>query len=278
MNRLYPVYPAIQLSDGTPACADPSYVMPPRGPHGTECIVLSRTGHQHRFRPSSTPGQSELIDFGDLGKYIPGQGLIVQFSGPVGVGKGTLSRMILKSILGSELLITCTTRAPRDNEEHGVHYYFLTDDQFADHEAAGEFIETNVFSTGRKYGTREDDVHRQMDRGPLIVSDINVDGAKQMRDRAGRLPGVVLDIFVMPPGRDIDERLDACRQRATADVNTRDNIEARLEEARREIVRAGEFSHVVVNDEIGRAFDEVMAIVTVARTRQMILMDNPCAV
>lgn len=269
MNLIKPMYPSVRLGNGNP--------LPPQGPDAMPCAICSRIG---KIAQLDTGGSSAILQPQpgmNLCRLIPHQGLIVQFSGPTGVGKGELSKGLLALITGSERLVTCTTRARREGEEHGKDYWFMSEDEFDDHLRSGNFVETNTYATGKRYGTLFNKVHAQMDRGGLIISDIDVAGAEQMRAKGHRLPGMVLDLFIMPPGESLEGQLAECRRRAEGSGAKRDDLDNRLAKAPEEIARSVEFTHIIVNDVFERALGEIFNIVSEARLVQFRIFDS-CAV
>jgi guanylate kinase len=169
---------------------------------------------------------------------------ILVITGPSGVGKGTLIRGLLEQIPGLELAVSATTRRPRDGEVNGVHYHFLSEQDFDRRVAAGEFIEHAEYA-GNRYGTLKSELSRPA-RG--IVLEIDVQGARQVRER---LPEAKL-IFIEPPSfEDLERRL------AERGSDRPEQIERRLAAARDELAAAGEFDHRVVNDDLQRALHEL---------------------
>jgi guanylate kinase len=179
------------------------------------------------------------------------KGRLFVITGPSGVGKGTLIRELCERVPGLELSVSATTRPPRDGERPGVDYHFLDEEDFSKRLENGEFMEHASYS-GHRYGTLLSEVEPRLDRGVGVVLEIEVQGARQVRER---LPGAVL-VFVAPPAPEVlRERLEG---RGT---DTMEQIDRRLEVARLELDAQSEFAHVVVNDEIDRAADELAQLV-----------------
>ena len=169
-------------------------------------------------------------------------------TGPSGVGKGTLIKVLLERVPGLELAVSATTRRPRDGERNGIDYHFLSDADFDRRVAAGEFIEHAVYA-GNRYGTLRTELARPA-RG--IVLEIDLQGARQVREA---LPEAV-QIFIEPPSFEaLEERL---RRRA---ADSPDQIERRLSAARAELEAASEFDHRIVNDDLERAVQELTELV-----------------
>lgn len=172
-------------------------------------------------------------------------------TGPSGVGKGTLIRSLRDRLPGLQLAVSATTRAPRPGEEDGRDYHFLTNEAFDARIARGEFVEHATYA-GRRYGTLRSELERRAASGAPVVLEIEVQGARQVRDR---LPEAV-QIFVAPPS------LDALRARLVGRGTDRpEEIEARLATAEREVAARDEFAHAVVNDRLEDAVEDVAGIV-----------------
>jgi guanylate kinase len=160
------------------------------------------------------------------------------------VGKGTLIKGLLERAPGLQLAVSATTREPREGEVNGVDYHFLSEEDFDRRARRGEFVEHAEYA-GNRYGTLKSELERP---AAGIVLEVDVQGARQVRER---LPEAVL-IFIEPPSfEDLKRRL-AARASDRPDV-----IERRLAAAREELEAAGEFDHRVVNDDLGRALQEL---------------------
>ncbi len=172
-------------------------------------------------------------------------------SGPSGVGKGTVVRAVLAARPELHLSVSVTTRAPRPGETEGRHYRFVSDDAFSRLVEQGAFLEwAEVF--GERYGTLEGDVEEARAAGRDVLLEIDVQGARAVRDR---VPDAVL-IFLRPPSE--EELARRLRARGTETAAT---LDRRLLEARRELAEAGWFDREVVNEEISGAAAEVLAII-----------------
>jgi guanylate kinase len=175
-------------------------------------------------------------------------------TGPSGVGKGTLIRLLRERIPQLALSVSATTRAPRPGEEDGVDYHFLSDEEFADKVADGEFVEWAEYS-GRRYGTLRSELQRHLDAGRPVVLEIEVQGARQVRKA---MPEAV-QIFIEPPqGQALRDRLVG---RGTDDP---DEVARRMDVAEEELAAAGEFQYRVVNDRLEEAVAQLVDIVTTA--------------
>lgn len=177
-------------------------------------------------------------------------------TGPSGVGKGTLIRSLLDRIPSLELSASATTRTPRPGEEDGVHYHFLTRDEFSERVAADEFVEHADYS-GNRYGTLRSELVRRTAAGVPVVLEIEVQGARQVR---AAMPEAIA-VFIAPPSR------EALRARLVGrGTDTPDQVEERLRTADRELAAQPEFAHVVVNDRLEDAVDALAEIVDSALT------------
>jgi guanylate kinase len=172
-------------------------------------------------------------------------------TGPSGVGKGTLIRVLRERLPELELSTSATTRQPREGEVEGRDYHFLTPEEFADRADANEFLEHAAYS-GNRYGTLRSEVERRLAEGRSVVLEIEVQGARQVR---AAMPEAVL-VFIAPPSEEaLRERLEG---RGT---DSPDAIDERLRTAELELAAQQEFKHVVVNDEVDRATEELERIV-----------------
>lgn len=172
-------------------------------------------------------------------------------TGPSGVGKGTLIAMLLERVPDLELSVSATTREPREGEVDGRDYHFLSPGEFDARIAAGDFLEHADYS-GHRYGTLRSEVERRLAEGQSVVLEIEVQGAGQVRKS---MPESV-QVFIEPPQPEVlRERL---RRRGTDSPGA---IEARLAVAERELAAKEEFAYRVVNDDLGRAADQLEEIV-----------------
>jgi guanylate kinase len=180
---------------------------------------------------------------------VPGKVFVI--TGPSGVGKGTLIRLLLERMPELELAVSATTRQPRPGEEHGVHYHFLDEAEFDRRVLEGDFLEHAEYS-GRRYGTLRSELQKRTAEGQSVVLEIEVQGARQVKDR---MPEAVR-IFIAPPSeQELRTRLIG---RGTDDL---DQIERRLDVAKAELAAADEFAHIVRNERLEDAADELERIV-----------------
>jgi guanylate kinase len=169
-------------------------------------------------------------------------------TGPSGVGKGTLIRLLLDRFPAMKLSVSATTRKPRLGEEDGADYRFLSREEFDRRIDAGEFLEWAEYA-GNRYGTLKSELDR--DANPLVL-EIEVQGARQVRER---VPEAV-SVFIAPPSE------DALRTRLVGrGSDDPEQIERRLAVARDELAAREEFDHVVVNDDLDAAVEELSDLV-----------------
>jgi guanylate kinase len=165
-------------------------------------------------------------------------------TGPSGVGKGTLIRLLLAQFPGMSLSVSATTRAPRPGEEDGVDYHFLTPEEFQRRIDEGEFLEWAEYS-GNRYGTLRSELDRDVD---VLVLEIEVQGARHVRERVPE----ATTVFIAPPSAEaLRDRLVG---RGTDDA---DQVVRRLDVAEEEMKAQDEFDFVIVNDDLGRAVQEL---------------------
>lgn len=183
------------------------------------------------------------------------QGRLVIVSGPSGAGKTTVvQRVFQRGSVPLAAAVTATTRPPRDGERDGVDYHFLTPEEFARRRRNGEFLETcEVFGKGVWYGTPRSEVESKLQTGSWVLLNIDVDGAREVMNR---YPDAI-SIFISPGDEvELERRL---RQRGT---DNEESIRRRLQRARYEMAQANHYRHVVINDQVERAADEIARILS----------------
>ncbi|MGH9032653.1 MAG: guanylate kinase [Acidimicrobiia bacterium] len=184
--------------------------------------------------------------------------VLLVVAGPSGVGKGTIVRRLLELEPSLWLSVSATTRAPREDEADGRHYVFLTRPEFEQLDAAGGFLESfDVY--GDLKGTPRKPVEEHLAAGQDVLLEIDVQGALAVREA---FPDAAL-VFVRAPSRAVQrERLLGRGQ------DDPEAVERRLAAAEAEEANAAHFDHVVVNDDAGRAAEEVAAILAAHRRVQ----------
>jgi guanylate kinase len=179
-------------------------------------------------------------------------GKVFVITGPSGVGKGTLIERLLERIPELELSISATTREPRPGEVDGRDYHFLSPEEFRRRLEAGDFLEHASYS-GNHYGTLRSEVEARVERCHSVVLEIEVQGARQVRDALG--DGAVL-IFIAPP----DEAVLRGRLE-TRGTDSEEAIKQRLRTAEVELAARSEFPLEVVNDDLQKAASELEGLV-----------------
>lgn len=173
-------------------------------------------------------------------------------TGQSGAGKGTLINRLLDRFPKLELAVSATTRARRPDEIEGVHYYFISDEEFDRRLAEGMFLESHAFPWGQRSGTLLSEIDRISDKGKVCVLELETEGALNVADR---IPGAVT-IFVTAPIEELERRL---RDRATESSG---EIGERLRVAREQLAVADRFDYVVENDDLERAVAKLSELVT----------------
>ena len=195
-------------------------------------------------------------------------GTIIVLSGPSGAGKSTLVGEVLKVMPELQFSISCTTRKPRGTEQHGVEYYFLTEEEFVQRIDAGEFVEHAQVHANR-YGTLKSEVLERSRQGKDVILDIDVQGAMQIRKAAENDPelaAVLQFVFIAPPSYEILE--NRLRGRKT---DSEEQIAIRLAAAKKEISFWRNYDYVVVNGDLKKAAEELEAVFHSFRLRTAIV-------
>lgn len=187
------------------------------------------------------------------------KGLLIVLSGPSGVGKGTVRKEIFSQPDTSfEYSISMTTRNPREGEVHGVDYFFKSREEFEELISQGKLLEYAEY-VGNYYGTPVDYVRETLDSGKDVFLEIEVKGAKQVREKFPE----GLFIFLMPPSlTELKNRI------VTRGTETEDLINNRMLTAREEIEMMHLYDYVVENDQVDLACDRIKAIVTAEHCRR----------
>jgi guanylate kinase len=179
------------------------------------------------------------------------KGSLFVIAGPSGVGKGTLVKMLISNHPEIALSISATTRKPRQGEEHGIHYFFLTREDFESRINNDEFFEWAEFS-GNLYGTNRLFVEKMLEEGKHVILEIEVKGALQVKSK---MPGAVL-IFIEPPS------LEELKARLVGRNTEKDEeIQRRLSIVDSEYAKKSEFNFVVVNDKLEEAYKKLESII-----------------
>jgi guanylate kinase len=177
---------------------------------------------------------------------------VIVVTGTSGAGKGTIERILLERMPELELAVSATTRERRETEVDGTHYWFLSDEEFDRRLADRGFLEYVTFPWGQRSGTLRSEIDRIRAAGRVPLLDLETDGAAYVQRT---VPGAVTIFVTAPTFEELERRL---RARATESAG---EIEERLALAREQLEQAGEFDHVIVNDNLERAAGEVETIV-----------------
>ena len=176
---------------------------------------------------------------------------VLVVTGPSGAGKGTLIRELVERVPGIEVTVSATTRERRRGEEDSREYWFLTDDEFLARVERGEFLEHVEFVSGHRYGTLRSELDRIAANGHVPLLELETEGALRVKRE---VPGAVT-IFISARVDELERRL---RERATESAG---EIGERIELARKQLEQAGEFDHVIENDDLERAVAELTTLV-----------------
>ena len=176
---------------------------------------------------------------------------VTVLAGPTAVGKGTVSQFIREHFPQVWLSVSATTRPARPGEEDGQHYFFVSPEQFDELVEQDQMLEWAVVHGVNRYGTRRDTVQRALDQGQRVLLEIDLQGARQVKES---LPDATF-VFLAPPSW--DELVHRLVGRGT---ETAEEQHRRLETARLELAAEPEFDAVVVNDTVERAAEELVRI------------------
>ena len=182
------------------------------------------------------------------------KGLLIVLSGPSGVGKGTVRRYIMDNFdLKLSYSISMTTRAKREKEVEGVDYYFVSPEEFQRRIDNDEFLEWEEF-VGNRYGTPKDKVEQLRKAGKHVLLEIEVNGASKVFSKVN--DDRVISFFLMPPNlQALENRI---RKRKT---ESEEIIRERLEKGKREMSMSNRYDHVILNDDVARASQEIVDLI-----------------
>lgn len=183
------------------------------------------------------------------------KGKVIVVSAPSGCGKSTIINSILDAgELPLRFSVSATNRRPRPGEVDGVHYHFLTTEQFRDAIADKAFVEWEEVYPGRFYGTLRSEIERIIDRGGNVLLDIDVKGGLNVKDLYGDR---AMTVFFLPPS--IDELRRRLISRGT---DAPDVVDERVNKAEYEISFAPRFDHRIVNDDLDRAIEQTTELIS----------------
>jgi guanylate kinase len=187
------------------------------------------------------------------------RGLMFVLSSPSGAGKTTLSRMLLAEIPALQMSVSATTRPKRPGEEEGKDYYFVDQGRFDSMVKHGELLEwATVF--GNRYGTPKAPVDAALAAGLDVLFDIDWQGTEQLRKQA---PDDVVSVFILPPSVTALERRLHTRAQDSEDV-----IRSRMKKAGDEMEHFEDYDYIVINENIGVAFESVKSILRAEQLRR----------
>lgn len=183
-------------------------------------------------------------------------GRLIVLCGPAGVGKGTVLGRVREQHPQIWLSVSATTRKPRPGEVDGVNYFFMTEQEFLAKEDAGEFLETaDVFGLAH-YGTPVKPVVEHLERNIPVILEIDIQGARSVKQRAGELGIEVMTVFIAPPSFEELERRLVGRGTETPEQQAK-----RLETAKIELAAESEFDKVIVNNVVDEAADQLWNLI-----------------
>ncbi len=183
------------------------------------------------------------------------KGKLLIFSAPSGSGKSTIVQWLMTEHpeLNLHFSISCTTRAPRGNEQHGIEYFFISPDEFRTKIGEDAFVEYEEVYTDKFYGTLKSQVEAQISRGENVTFDVDVKGGCNIKRQYG---DEAMSLFIQPPSIEELERRLVSRATDAPEV-----IAQRLAKAEEEMGYAPQFDHIVVNDDLEKAKQEVLRLV-----------------
>lgn len=185
------------------------------------------------------------------------QGLLLVLSGPSGCGKGTVLKELLSRDPNLFLSVSATTRNPRPGEKDGVHYFFLSKEEFETEISQDGMLEHACYCENY-YGTPKKPVYERCENGQDVILEIEVQGAMQVLKRESQ----AISVFIMPPSvEELERRLT---NRQTEDLQT---VQRRLKTAKEEMKLATEYDYIVVNHVVEEAADDLAAIIRAEKSK-----------
>lgn len=185
------------------------------------------------------------------------RGFLIVLSGPSGAGKNSLLSKVLPRVGDLTYSVSATTRPPRAGEVNGVDYFFMSSDEFHASVEQDEFLEWAEFA-GYHYGTPRRFVLEAIERGETVITDIDIQGARQIKKN---LPDAVF-VFLMPPSR--EELYNRLQARGT---DSDEAIQKRLEISRLEMASVLDYDYWILNDDLDEAAQRLIAIIQAERCR-----------
>ncbi len=189
---------------------------------------------------------------------IEKNGVVLVLSGPSGAGKSSLINKISEKIGEYYFSISTTTRTPREGEEEGVHYHFVSKEEFVQDIENDNFLEYATVH-GNYYGTSLKPVRKALSEGKLVIFDIDVQGNTAVQNRLG---DITTSVFITPPSlSELEKRL---HNRST---DSEEVIAGRLKMAKREIQRTSEYDYLIINDDLDVAAEVLRQVAVTARLK-----------
>jgi guanylate kinase len=186
------------------------------------------------------------------------KGAVLVLSGPSGAGKSSLLNKIIDDIGACHFSISTTTRAIREGEKDGVHYHFVTKEDFQKDIDDDHFLEYALVH-GNYYGTSIKPVKEALQEGKLVLFDIDVQGNTAINNRLG---DITTSVFITPPT--LSELKKRLQDRSTDEKSV---IDARIKMAKREVQRISEYDYLIVNDDLEKAANTLKMIAITAREK-----------
>lgn len=186
------------------------------------------------------------------------KGSLFVVSAPAGCGKDTILNELFKKTDKAGYAVSATTRAPREGEVNGVHYHFLTREEFERKIAEKEVLEYTEYC-GNYYGTLRKSVNDLLEQGKDAVLKIEVEGAMNIKKAFSD----ACLVFILPPSWEVLEK--RLRDRGT---ETEDKIVERTDQARREVRFAANYDYLIVNDDLSEAVDDLLAVFRAEKLRR----------
>ncbi len=182
------------------------------------------------------------------------KGKILILVSPSGGGKSTIAKRLFEDFNTLKFSVSATTRAPREGEIDGIHYHYLSHDEFKSRIENGDFLEWEEFYGGNRYGTLRSEVDKKLNSGYFILLDIEIKGALNVKKIYG---DESLGIFIKPPS------FEVLKQRLIdRGTESEDSLELRLERAKEELTYADQFDRIIINDDLDTAYSQVKEAVS----------------
>lgn len=187
------------------------------------------------------------------------QGRLFVISAPSGTGKTTILKRVMAQIPGLIFSVSHTTRPPRTNETDGRDYHFVSKEEFERMSAAGNFLEWARVHDNY-YGTSRDEVESELRKGRDVILDIDVQGARQVREKAA---DICCSVFIAPPSRqDLENRL------SDRGSESEETLKIRLANSLEEIKAVDYYDYLIINDRLEEAVQVMTAVILAERSRQ----------